>query len=223
MILKTWYRVGVETGVLLVCGMLLAGCMGPTYGTDKSSTGQLIDDIGNMATIKPKTGPEIAYSPRPAIVQPPKGADLPAPQASVSENNPAWVEGPESTRRRLIVEADANTGNPNYRSPLATRTSTGTDSGGRPVTTGHAADGPPRPGAVIADAKASAAFKEGRKIQKGAYSDKRRYLSDPPLTYRAPAESAPVGELGEGEREKEKRRLAEATKAGTGKKKWWPW
>ncbi|PWW01603.1 hypothetical protein DFR52_102266 [Hoeflea marina] len=222
MTMKTWYRVGVETGALMVCAMMLAGCMGPTYGTDKTSTGQLIDDIGNIASIKPQTGPEIAYRPRPAIVQPPRGADLPAPQASVSENNPAWVEGPESTRQRLIAEAEANSNNPNYRSPLAARTSTGTDSGGRPLTVGRAADGPPLPGAVLSESKANAQFKENRKIQQGAYSDRRRYLSDPPLTYRAPAETAPVGVLGESERDKEKQRLAAATKKGTGKKWFWP-
>ena len=43
------------------------------------------------------------------------------------------------------------------------------------------------------------------------------------MTYRQPAETAAVGDLGESERAKEKRWKEEAAKDGTGKRKWWPW
>jgi hypothetical protein len=38
----------------------------------------------------------------------------------LTENNPAWVESPEETRKRLIAEADAGSAN-TFSSPLAKR------------------------------------------------------------------------------------------------------
>ncbi len=40
----------------------------------------------------------------------------------------------------------------------------------------------------------------------------RKYLSEPPLTYRQPAETAPVGDIGEDEFKKERRAKAAARK-----------
>ena len=148
-------------------------------------------------------------------------ANLPTPQQNVVEGNPAWVESPEETRKRLIADADANSDGSTFKSPLAKRVAS--SGGSSEPTGGGAADGPPTPSQTLSAAKQRKAYQEGRKIQQGAYSDRRRYLSDPPLTYRKPAETAPVGELGEPEKVKERRRLAEAKKAGTGKRKWWPW
>ena len=47
----------------------------------------------------------------------------------------------------------------------------------------------------------------------------RKYLSEPPLEYRVPAETAAVGDVGEDEWKKERRRKAGHTKKGGG---WWP-
>ncbi|WP_422372848.1 hypothetical protein [Hoeflea sp.] len=223
MTVKTEYRASVSIGAVIAASLALSGCLGPTYGTDKSSTEQLVDDLSGIASIGPqRKGADIEYKPRPAIVKPPETASLPAPQQSISENNPAWVESPEQTRERLIAEADENSGATGFRSPLARR---GVDSSaGSPTTLGGAADGPPTPlETSTRDRRQREAYQQARRIEQGAYSDRRRFLSDPPLTYRRPAETAPVGELGEPEKVKERRRLAEAKKAGTGNRKWWPW
>ena len=221
MTMKTEYRAGVTIGALIAASLTLSGCLGPTYGTDKSSTEQLLDDLGNIASIGGSNKAEgIEYKPRPAIVTPSDTASLPTPQQNVVENNPAWVESPEDTRKRLIAEADANP-NSSGSSPLARRVSASNSPTG--TTVGRAADGPPTPTQTLASAAERQKFQEGRRIQQGAYSDRRRYLSDPPLTYRQPAETAPVGDLGEPEKAKERRRIAEAKKAGTGKRSWWPW
>lgn len=218
MTMKIEYRAGVTIGALIAASLALSGCLGPTYGTDKTATGQLIDDLGNIASIgSPKKGAEIDYKPRPAIVKPTDTASLPAPQQNVVENNPAWVESPEQTRQRLLAEADANSGNTAYTSPLA-RTGTSKRPSGSRLSV-RAAEAAP----AVNNAKQRQAYLDAQKIQKGAYSDRRRFLSDPPLTYRQPAATAPVGELGESERAKEKRWKEEATKKGTGKKSWWPW
>jgi hypothetical protein len=218
MTMKIEYRAGVTIGALVAASLTLSGCMGPTYGTDKTSTAQLFDDLGNIASIgAPSKGADIEYKPRPVIVKPTDTVDLPAPQQNVAENNPAWVESPEQTRQRLLAEADANSGNTAFNSPLARVETTKRKSG--PLLSPRAAEAAPGVNSV----KQRQAYLDAQKVQKGAYSDRRRFLSDPPLTYRQPAETAPVGELGESERAKEKRWKEEATKAGTGKRKWWPW
>ena len=218
MTMKIEYRAGVTIGALIAASLTLSGCLGPTYGTDKTATAQLMDDLGNIASIgAPTKGADIEYKPRPAIVKPSDTVDLPAPQQNVAENNPAWVESPEQTRQRLRAEADANSGNMSYTSPLAKVVTSKRPSGPRLV--GKAAEAPPS----VNNAQQREAYLAAQKVQKGAYSDRRRFLSDPPLTYREPAATAPVGELGESERAKEKRCKQEATKAGTGKRKWWPW
>ena len=220
MTMKTEYRACVTMGALIAASLMLSGCLGPTYGTDKSSTEQLVDDLGSIATLTPTNkAAGIDYKPRPAIVKPTDTASLPTPQQNVAENNPAWVESPEETRKRLVAEADA--GGASYNSPLAR--GSGNSSGAGARTVGRAADGPPTPAQTMTTEKQRQAVLQAKQIQTGAYSDRRRFLSDPPLTYRQPAESAPVGDLGEPEKVKERRRIAEAKKAGTGKRSWWPW
>lgn len=222
MTMKTEYRAGVTIGAIIAASLTLSGCLGPTYGTDKPSTVQLMDDLGNIASLgQNKKGADIKYKPRPAIVKPSDTANLPAPQQNLAENNPEWVESPEQTRARLIAEADENSGSTGYSSPLARRSATSSGSG--VPTVGGAANGPPPTQVTVQSAKQRQAYNDARKIQQGAYSDRRRFLSDPPLTYRQPSETAPIGDLGEPERAKERRRISEAKKAGTGKRSWWPW
>jgi hypothetical protein len=55
----------------------------------------------------------------------------------------------------------------------------------------------------------------------GAYGDKRRYLSDPPLDYRRLPEEAQA-DLGEPEKTKERRRKKEAKAAKQSGSSWWP-
>ena len=201
-------RATARTVALVAVAASLSACLGPTYGTDKSSTEQLVDDISNMATIKPDRGPAIDYKPRPALVRPPETANLPQPQQSVAAENPNWVESPEDSRNRLIAEADANRGDFAYRSPLA-RAGKPT---GQAIGNPRLKDSTPTPLSVMRQERANKSFRENLKIKKGAYSDRRRFLSDPPLDYRKPAETAAVGELGEPEKQKERERIAAATK-----------
>jgi len=172
---------------------LLSGCVSPTYGTEKTANAHLMDGIGSMVSIAPpKKKSEVTYVPRPALVEPPEGATLPVPQQSVaSKDNPQWLESPEETRKRLIEEADS--GNTRFNgSPLAKNPTS---------------------------KEQFEKFRQARANQRGAYEG-RRYLSDPPPEYKLPAESAPAGELGESEFQKEKRRKAAARKAKRGFRIW---
>lgn len=194
------------TVVLLGACAILSGCMGgPTYGTDKSSGEQLMDDIGNAVMLKPPNGgaKKIAYQPRGGLVVPKQGeAALVQPQKTLAstEENPQWVESPEETRERLRAEADENERKIGYDSPLASQFNTNRQ---------------------LSTKEQTEQYREARKIQQGLYSDKRRYLSDPPLDYRKLPEEA-TADLGEPEKKKERRRKKEAEVANSGAKKWWP-
>ncbi len=195
------YRVVAVVGTLVVGTSVLTGCLGPTYGTDKSSSEQLLTDVGDALAIVPAKKVEvIAYQPRPGLIRPGAGGALAQPQQTLaSKDNPAWVESPEETRTRLRDEAEANKANSSYRSPLSVT-----------VTEGKG----------LSPEQQRIAYRDARKIQNGTESDKRRFLSDPPLDYRKVEDPAVLSNLGESEAAKERRRKKDAAIAGTGQK-WW--
>lgn len=210
-----------------VAGLSLSGCVSsPTYGTDKTSGAQLLDDVSNMASFgQGKNKKErIDYKPRPDLVRPAPGdkGQLPAPQDNVASAGGAnWPESPEQRRKRLRDEITANRDNPNFVSPIE-------------------ADGPVASNLQTAlpggnsrreeyesrlptvDAKKMAAIKAERAQQAQGSATNRKYLSEPPLAYRQPASTAATGELGQDEAQKERER-----KKAAGKSKGWrdylPW
>jgi len=197
------YRVGT-LAVLLGVAFSASSCMGPTYGTDKTATKQLVDDLGDSMSIAPKKkSTALAYQPRGTLVKPADPTKLVEPQKNLasSENNPAWLESPEQTRQRLKQEADDNADDGNYRSPLAVS-----------VTEGK----------VKSPEQQRLEFREARKIQEGR-ENKRRFMSDPPLEYRKVDDPAKLTDLGESEASKEKKRKKEAEIAGTGRQWWQLW
>src|SRR5690606_31285910 len=123
------YRVHGGLLGLIGGGMLLTGCMGPTYGTGKTAGEQLVEDIGSIASIAPDNteARKIKYQPRGSLVVPKTTETaLVAPQPSLADkDNGQWVEGPEEMRERLRAEATANQDDPSYRSPLITQHATG--------------------------------------------------------------------------------------------------
>ena len=176
--------------------------MGPTYGTDKTAGEQLVDDIGNAIMVQPdnEEAKKIRYQPRGKLVVPKDQTALVTPQDSVAgKDNPQWLESPEEMRERLRTEADENSDDPHYRSPLITQNATSRK---------------------LSTAEQTEAYREARRLQMGAYSDKRRYLSDPPVEYRKMPEEAQA-DLGEPEKQKERRRKKEAKAAKQGSS-WWP-
>lgn len=191
---------------LLLSTAGLSGCVSsPTYGTGTSAAEQLVDDIGAAATIGgAKKNKNIRYAPRPGLVVPSPGEQtaLAEPQASVvNRDNGQWAESPEEMRARLAQEAEDNRNNASYQSPLAK----GPGFGDKPGTSSQAQ---------------FAQFRDNLKTERGNY-DGRRYLSDPPTTYRQ-ADPAALTDLGEPEKAKDKRRRKAATVAGTGSSWWQP-
>lgn len=194
-------RVGTTLVGLAFAGLALTGCMGgPTYGTSQTASEQLLDDLGSIASIGSKQRKaDVAYQPRPGLVVPTDKTRLVNPQTSLAgKENPNWVESPEEARRRLVAEADANANNPNYRSPLLVN---------------------PNTGKPLSEGEQLAAFRAAKAQTQGTYSDRRRFLTDPPQAYRT-TDAANLTDLGTPEKQKEKLRKEAAEKAGTGKK-WW--
>ncbi|SOC34982.1 hypothetical protein SAMN05892877_101127 [Rhizobium subbaraonis] len=196
-------RLAGAAALLGACAVL-SGCVGgPTYGTDKTSGEQLMDDLGNAVMLRPPNGDKkIAYQPRGSLVVPKDEATLIQPQKTLAStaDNPQWVESPEDMRERLKAEATENERKIGYNSPLQTQNNTMRQ---------------------LSTKEQQEQYREARKLQQGLYSDKRRYLSDPPLEYRKLPEEA-AADLGEPERKKEIRRKKEAKMANSGTKKWWP-
>ncbi|QFY59194.1 hypothetical protein FZ934_01260 [Rhizobium grahamii] len=205
MLSKRWFHLGVCLTVAMAGGAMITGCTsGPRYGTDKTAFQQLTDDLGDSVSLtgKDPKNKGVRYAPRPSLVLPSDTAKetLVEPQQSIaSKDNPQWIESPEETRARLVKEADDNSDNPHYRSPLASSAI----EGGRRTTE-----------------EQTKAYREARAIQKGAYLDQRRYISDPPTEYRQVDDPAKLDDVGEPELKKQKKRKKEAAVAGSGKQ-WW--
>lgn len=204
--------------VATMAALPLAGCVSsPTYGTDKSANAQLLDDMTNIVSMGPKR-PAVEYKPRPELVRPGKGqaASLPAPQDKITGSSTAWPESPEQRRARLRAEATANQGNPNYVSPIASDAPLARSSSHYMSGTSRREEAP----TLVPSTKNNRAevqrLQQERRNQTIGTADTRRYLSEPPITYRQPAATADTGDLGEDESVKERRRKAEAR----GSKSW---
>ncbi|HWU60789.1 MAG TPA: hypothetical protein VN112_02070 [Ensifer sp.] len=199
--MTSWFRVAVGILGVTVSAAALTGCVSsPTYGTNKTAAEHLMDDVGSVLDITPDTkNDKIAYQPNPKLVVPARKDQLAPPQPSLADakNNPKWVESPEETRQRLREEADQQ-GN-GYRSPLL---------------------GQSAANQTKSLAEQRQAYREGRKIEQGIYSDKRRFLSDPPLDYRK-VDQAELTDLGTPEKVKERERKKEAAAAKQTEHKWW--
>ena len=186
-------RAPLFLGLSAVCAaVLLSGCMSsPTYGTDKTATEQLFEDVTGVISTDVLTGgrnreAEIAYKPRPELVRPASLEVLPEPQREIATaDNSAWPESPEQRRKRLRDEATENQENFNYRSPIT--------GGGIPQ------------GSASLTPEQRAELERRKRERNQGDANSRKYLSEPPVAYRVPNETAAVGDLGEDEWKKERR------------------
>lgn len=203
----------VVAAAALTAGCLsLAGCLGPTYGTGKSQGETLFDDINNMVSLggENKTA-AIAYAPRPDLVKPDNTQVLPAPQpARNTTGDPNWPESPEERSAR--IRAAAPEGEGLLPAEFATRRKEGVtqDYLDRTTRGNGALDmiGRDSRSNVVSpeelQGRAELMRQRLRERQQGN-PEQRKYLSEPPLDYRQPAASAPVGDPGEDEDVKARR------------------
>lgn len=213
---------------LMASGLALSGCMSsPTYGTDKTANEQLAEDLSNAFTFAPTRKQKIEYKPRPALVKPAPGQKetLPVPQDSITQTASAeWPESPEQRRARIRADATAHRDDANYQPLLNDDVNVDTDERRRSLRTAATTKSSPFDGRNVNDKAQRAEINRRLAENKQGDAANRKYLSEPPLTYRAAADTAPVGDIGEDELKKE-RRLKKEAQAG-GKKSfrdWLPW
>lgn len=214
-------------GSAVVSAFLLSGCMSsPTYGTDKTATEQLIDDVSNITKLTPERNGDISYRPRPDLVKPTTVRDttLPPPQESVAgADDSAWPESPEDRRKRLRADADVRNDQGAFRKMPGTTASEEIDAPMATTSIDESKVGQSpryRPGTDIVGQEARRTeFKKRLAENNQGSPTSRKYLSEPPLEYRKPAADAPSDDLGEDEWKKERRLKAEARKKA-GKTSW---
>lgn len=206
---------GILAAPLLVSGLLVSGCMSsPTYGTGVSANTQLATDVSTMFSLKPKkTSAE--YAPRPELVKPAGPTTvLPPPQESVvTASADQWPESPEQRRARIRAEAGENADKPGWESEVVndisvTKPKSAPGGSARTQDSGVAAAGQQQD-----FSKKAAEVKAATAAAKQGSPTVRRTLTEPPLDYRQPAQTAAADDLGEDEYKKQRRLKAEAKKA----------
>ncbi|BDA82816.1 hypothetical protein Sa4125_03580 [Aureimonas sp. SA4125] len=191
----------------------LSGCVGPTYGTGKTAGEQLIGDLDGMLSLGSRNdeAKAISYAPRAELVKPSDTSILPPPRDGVSaENDPNWPESPEVRSARIKAAADAR----NSRSDVISADVALSDKEG--ITSEQMAANTQTVKPFVNDrAKTTlspeeldssrSAFQARLRESKQGSPTTRKYLSEPPVAYRQPSASAPVGDPGVDERVKEAR------------------
>lgn len=121
----------VKTGAVVAVAASVAGCMGPTYGTGKTSGAHLMDDLGGALSLAPKNyGKEkIQYAPRPDIVKPADMSSLPAPQKNIAEDSAEWPESPEQKRQRILADIEDGKRSANFVTNRAEADALGSSAG----------------------------------------------------------------------------------------------
>lgn len=214
---------------LVACGLLVSGCMSsPTYGTGKTANAQLTEDLTNIVSMKPKTNPVGEYKPRPELVKPASLTELPPPQDNVTTaSNVDWPESPEQKRARLRAIATENQDDASFEPMIVNdidvgKTASASSKPWTPTYGRDKIDDQTMPQSNLESRQARDEINKKLAENKQGSSTTRKYLSEPPLAYRQPAETAPVGDVGEDEAKKARRIKKQATKSG-GWKDLVPW
>jgi hypothetical protein len=177
-----------------------------TYGTGTSPGMQTITDVVGITALSPEKKEPIEYSARAPIVAPPV-ATLPPPssggETAVAAN---WPNDPDELDKQFRADAAARAERgepiPNYRLPPRER------EGPEPILLEDSFEGPATMSKEqIAETRKMFADARGNVSVDENGNPVRKYLTEPPVEYRAPDPDAPV-------------EITEKPK----KRKWkWPW
>ncbi|WAJ27708.1 hypothetical protein [Antarcticirhabdus aurantiaca] len=209
-------KAAARLGLVVAAGIGLSGCMGPTYGTGTSAGAQLFDDLDQFADLTPNST-QIPYAPRPELVRPNSVGALPAPRSvRNTTDDPNWPESPEQRAARLRAAGDAvnNNGDTPIRGDVLAAEKEGVTDEMRAAATRNGRSSESR--RLYSSASGSTTLSptqlrssreliQQRVAEQRGNPNQRRYLSEPPTTYRQPAASAPVGDPGEDEEVKQRR------------------
>lgn len=177
----------LPAGAVLALG--LAGCSGTTYGTGITQEQQTIEDVMTIASLGSKDAPPIDYRPRGGIVAPPNNSLPPpgsAPDVTAAiASDPNWPQDPDeakAARRAARAAQPMNQPSPNFVLPKGQTSHS--------VANGEYSE--------QQKAEGKKAWDELHKGKTGTYDANgnpvRKYLTEPPVAYRAPDPNAPMTE-----------------------------
>lgn len=191
-------RAGITGVVGLACALTLSACVkGTTYGTGVSQEQQTINDLYNMFTLKSDKN-NIDYSARPDLIVPQNTAALPEPiDSETTTYNPDWPETPEQRIARIRGEAgevDARSGDYSIEELQRRKEGIGiAEPRGKYVAGKTDRDGNPLLNIEGSEEKRKAVLKARADLDY-ARGVKRKFLSEPPIDYRLPTDTAPSGD-----------------------------
>ncbi|MCX7304614.1 MAG: hypothetical protein NTV73_09765 [Hyphomicrobiales bacterium] len=137
-------------------------------------------------------------------------------ESVVASSSDQWPESPEQRRARIRADAEANSDKPGWTSEVVNDISGEAATASRSSSYSTHDSGIPAAGKNVDVSKQAAEVKAAAAAAKQGSPTVRRTLTEPPIVYRQPAETASADELGEDEYKKERRLKAEAKKAGGG-------
>lgn len=171
---------------LVVAATSLAGCMSTsTYGTGEAPEMAIVREMtGGLAGGKKQA--KVEYQPRAPLVMPASAASLPAPVQTASAANPQWPVDPDQTVEgpKQVDESTGAVSPDEYRrlKPLA---GLGSKAPSRPLQNERDwSHGVP----MQKDQRQE--FKAALDERAGFGTGKRRFLTEPPESFRAPAPTA---------------------------------
>jgi hypothetical protein len=179
--------------LLLAGGLLLAAS--PAFAQEGMLFKNLMEGV-----IGKRGGEDIEYRERPPLVVPP-GSALPRPQEPASARTAAWPNDPDVARRREAAEArilpfteSEKTRNNAWLNQTELRRGPAARATGRPVVVEELSNSNNQI-EPIRRAKEEAARRGQEDLAQLNYGSEppRRLLTEPPVGYRRPAGSAPVG------------------------------
>ena len=207
--MKSGFAGKMISAILLGFGAIaMSGCVGgTTFGTGVSQERQLLNDLEGMISFGAKKRKKnINYAARPDLVMPAKTAALPNPlEQESSTSNVDWPETPEQKLARIRAEA----GEIDPRSGAVSQQELRRKKTGIRVSRGKIEipemdrDGHP----TVSTLQKKEAIRAKYLKEKYAFSKgpARKYLTEPPVEYRKPIDTALSGDQGISEEELRKR------------------
>ena len=189
-------RVPVRLVAIAAAGVALAGCNSMTYGTGTSPAMQTVEDLTGITAGMKSNKDAIDYSPRPKIVAPPTIAALPPPVDDTAVTATAnWPNDPDLLKAKVKADAEARAaaGKPDQIRLPPGKLVGGAVPGEHTLTKDEHDE-------MLRQMQAS---KGGMSVDANG-NPVRKYLTDPPVEYRAPEPNAPVVVADDGKPKKKK-------------------
>ncbi len=193
-------------GMACLAALALSGCVGgTTYGTGVAQEEQTLKDVYTMFNLVPEKK-NIDYSPRSDLVVPQNKQALVEPiDSAATASNVAWPETPEQRIARIQAaagEVDARTGDVSIEERLRKKEGIAVEDGYQKKFAVGQTD---RDGNPLLDNGNEITRQEVQKAKETLTVSKnqtRRFLTEPPVAYRKPVETAPSGAEAYSEEEK---------------------